>query len=131
MEQANLTKVLLQGFNLPAGGEKRVLPNLSVEKYDRLHFHLSNGSMAIGNIEVRILFGTRVGAKTLLSDSTVWFETGINETNFQYTTPANFNGTGFVLSVPVVTPLLYDVIIKNKGANPITDLHVTVLAQET
>lgn len=130
MEQASLSRVLLQGFNLAAGAEKRTLPNLAVDRHDRLHFHISNGTGAIPNVKVRILFGTRVGSKTLLSDSTVWFETGVNETNFEFTTPANFGGTGFILSVPVVTPLLFDVIVQNRGTSALNDLHVTVFAQE-
>ncbi len=121
---------LLVDFTLAGNSEKRLLPNLNVEKHDRLHFHFSNGTSGIANVKVRILFGTPVGSRILLADSTVWVEEGSNERDFEFTTPATYNSTGFVLSVPVVAPLLYDVIITNKGAAALNDLHVSVMAQE-
>jgi len=122
---------LLVDFTLAGNSQKRILPSLNVENFDRLHFHISNGTSSIANVHVRILYGTPVGARVLLADSTVWVEEGSNERDFEFTTPATYNGTGFVLSVPVVAPLLYDVIITNKGSTALNDLHVSVLAQET
>lgn len=130
MGQGNTSKILLTAFNLPATQVKRILPHLDVLKYDRLHFHISNGSMGIANTEVRILFGTQAGALTLLGDSTVWFEASAAERNFKYRTSATFNETGFILSVPVVAPLLYDVIITNHGTVALSALHVSVLMQQ-
>ncbi len=121
---------LLVAFNLAAGAQKRVLPNLNVENFDRLHFHISNGSASAAGLHVKILFGTQVGPLILLADSTVWFEAGANERNFEYKTPANYNETGFIISVPVVAPLLYDVIITNNSGTAKTSLHVSLLAQE-
>jgi hypothetical protein len=130
MGQRNTSKILLQAFNLPATQEKRILPHLDVLKFDRLHFHISNGSMGIANTEVRILFGTQAGALTLLGDSTVWFEASAAERNFKYRTPVTYGETGFIISVPVVAPLLFDVIITNHGTVPLSSLHVSVLMQQ-
>ena len=53
-----------------------------------------------------------------------------SERDFIFTTPATYNQTGFIISVPVVAPLLYDVILTNKGTLPLDDLYVALLAQE-
>ena len=120
-------KNLLVNFNLAAGAEKRILPNLAVENYDRLHFHVSNGTISVKGLKIRILFGTPVGAKILLTDSTVWFEKGSTEMEFSYTVPTS--STGIAMSVPVVAPLLYDVILSNTGNCALVGLHVSVMAQ--
>jgi hypothetical protein len=125
-----LQKVLLKGEPLAAGAEKRLLPSLDVSKWDRLHFHISGGTRSIADLSVRVLFGTPVDGKILLTDSTVWFEDTVWEREFSHTTPANYGGTGLVMSVPVVAPLLYDVILRNLGANEKPEVYVTVLAQE-
>ncbi|MGD8859928.1 MAG: hypothetical protein PVI30_07940 [Myxococcales bacterium] len=123
-------QILLEGETIAAGAEKRILPGLSVERWDRLHFHISNGSRAINDLHTRILFGTPVGSKILLADSTVWFEDTKNERDFEHTTPPSFGSTGFIMSVPVVAPHLYDVILRNLGGNDLTSVFVTVMAQE-
>jgi hypothetical protein len=123
-------KVLLQAQPLAAGAEKRLLPSLDVSDWDRLHFHISGGTRGVSELSVRILFGTPVDGKILLTDSTVWFEETVSEREFSFTTPSTYNGTGFVMSVPVVAPLLYDVILKNLGAHEKPELYVTLLAQE-
>jgi hypothetical protein len=123
-------KVLLKGQSLAAYSEKRLLPSLEVGKWDRLHFHISGGSGGVEGLSVRILFGTPVDGKILLTDSTVWFEETVSEREFSFTTPSTYNGTGFVMSVPVVAPLLYDVILKNLSPNEKPELYVTLMAQE-
>ena len=105
-------KVLLEGKPIAAGAEKRLLPALNVGRWDRLHFHISGGTRTIAGLSVKVLFGTPIDGKVLLTDSTVWFEESVSEREFSHTTPNNYNGTGFVMSVPVVAPLLYDVILK-------------------
>jgi hypothetical protein len=125
-----LQKVLLKGESLAADEEKRLLPSLDVSKWDRLHFHISGGTRGIAGLSVRVLFGTPVDGKTLLTDSTVWFEDTVWEREFSHTTPGTYNGTGFVISVPVVAPLLYDVILKNLSQSEKPELYVTVMAQE-
>lgn len=123
-------KVLLQGKSLAAGEEKRLLPSLDVSKWDRLHFHISAGTQAINGISVKILFGTPVGKKVLLTDRTVWYEDSVSEREFSHTTPSDYYGTGFVMTVPVVAPLLYDVIVKNLEDDTKPEVYVTVMAQE-
>ena len=132
MEGASLAleQVLLDGEPLAAGGEKRILPGLDVRRYDRLHFHVSGGSGNIADLNVRVLFGTPVQDKVLLADSTVWFEDTVWEREFSHTTPSGYNGTGIVLSVPVVSPQLYDVILQNLSAQAKAEVYVTVMAQE-
>ncbi len=120
--------VLLQGQPLAAGAEKRLLPNLNVSDHDRLHFHISAGVRGLAGLNVRILFGTPLAGKILLSDSTVWFEETASERDFSFTSTGS--GTGFVMSVPVIAPLLYDVILRNTSTNNIPELYVTVMAQE-
>lgn len=123
-------KVLLEGESIAAGEEKRLLPSLDVSNWDRLHFHISGGTRGISELSVRILFGTPVGSKILLTDSTVWFEDVTWEREFSHTTPSSYGGTGFVMSVPVVAPLLYDVILRNLGGSEKPEVYVTVMAQE-
>ena len=125
-----LERVLLDGESLAAGAEKRLLPGLDVKRWDRLHFHVSGGVRGIADLSVRILFGTPVGSKILLADSTVWFEDTVWEREFSHTTPASYGGTGIILSVPVVAPLLYDVILRNVGSDEKPEVFVTVMAQE-
>ena len=47
-----------------------------------------------------------------------------------HTTNNNYGGTGFIMSVPVVAPQLYDVILRNVGENSLETVYVTVMAQE-
>ncbi|MEW6348371.1 MAG: hypothetical protein AB1646_04875 [Thermodesulfobacteriota bacterium] len=126
-------KMLLQNETLTPGQEKRLGPHLDVSKWDRLHFHFGSDARSIASLNVRVLFatpipGTSCGA--ILADSTIWFEDTVSEREFAHTVPANFNGTGFVLSVPVVAPLLYDVILNNHGTADLTTLYVGLMAQE-
>ncbi|MEM7275790.1 MAG: hypothetical protein AAF547_22130 [Actinomycetota bacterium] len=125
-----LQAVIIDGETIAAGAEFRPLPNLDVSAHDRLHLHVSAGTSSVADISVRVLFGTPHGSKILLADSTVWFEDSRSEREFSYTTPATYNGTGFVMSVPVVAPMLYDVIINNRRGKDDVELYVTLLAQE-
>ena len=122
--------VLLDGESIGVGEEKRLLPGLDVSRWDRLHFHISGGTRAIRGISVRVLFGTPVDGKILLADSTVWYEDTVWEREFSHSVPSTYNGTGFVMSVPVVAPTLYDVILKNLGPQELQTVFVTVMAQE-
>jgi hypothetical protein len=133
METPTLTKVLLQDAVIPAGGEHRVLPNLDVKKYDRLHIHIGRDAKSVAGLSVRVLFSTPLPGLhcgAILADSTVWFEETVSEREFIWTAPLNFNGTGFIMSVPVVAPVLYDVILKNTGPQTLDTIYVTVMAQE-
>ncbi len=123
-------KVLLKGESLAAGQQKRLLPSLNVSQWDRLHFHISGGVRGVDGLSVRILFGTPLDDKILLADSTVWYEDTVSEREFSHTTPSTYNGTGFVMSVPVVAPLLYDVILRNLSDAEKPEVYVTVMAQE-
>jgi hypothetical protein len=108
-----LQQVLLDGQPMATGEEIRLLPGLAVSGFDRLHFHVSGGNESISSVSVRVLFGTPAGSRILLADSTVWFEDTVWEREFSHTAPSDYGGTGFVISVPVVAPLLYDVILRN------------------
>jgi hypothetical protein len=127
------TKVLLQDETISAGGEKRILPNMDVSKWDRLHFHIGADARAVAGLNVRILFGTPLKGThcgALLADSTIWYEETVSEREFSHSVPTNYNGTGFVMSVPVIAPLLYDVILKNNGNSALTTISVAVMAQD-
>lgn len=127
------TKILLKNATIAAGGEKRLLPGLNVGKWDRLHFHIGADARTVAGLSVRILFGTPLKGThcgALLADSTVWYEDTVSEREFSHTVPSTYNGTGFVMSVPVVAPLLYDVILKNNGSTDLETISVSVMAQE-
>ena len=126
-------KVLLQNETITAGQEKRLMPGLDVSKWDRLHFHIGADARAVNGLSVRILFGTPMAGLhcgALLADSTIWFEETASEREFSHTAPTTYNGTGFVMSVPVVAPQLYDVILRNTGTEDLKTICVTVMAQE-
>jgi hypothetical protein len=125
-----LQQVLLDGQPVAAGQERRLLPGLGVTAHQRLHFHVSGGIRGIENLSIRVLFGTPISGGTLLADSTVWFEDTIWEREFIHQVPANYGRTGLVMSVPVVAPLLYDVILTNTGPADLPQIYVTVFAQD-
>ncbi|MGH9252762.1 MAG: hypothetical protein ACRD0W_25080, partial [Acidimicrobiales bacterium] len=82
------------------------------------------------DLSIRVLFGTSVPGAILLADSTVWFEDTVWEREFSHDVPANYGSTGLVLSVPVVAPMLYDVILTNNGQTDKPTVYVALLAQE-
>ncbi len=127
------TKVLLKNESIPAGAEKRLLPSLDVSNWDRLHLHIAADARSVAGLQVRVLFGTPMSGThcgALLADSTIWYEETVSEREFSHTVPGNYNGTGFVMSVPVIAPLLYDVILRNTGTQNLETIYVTVMAQE-
>ena len=126
-------KVLVQKIAIPAGGQKRLLPNLDVSKWDRLHFHIGADAVSVAGLHVRILFGTPMTGThcgALLADSTIWYEETVSEREFSHLVPMNSGHTGFVMSVPVVAPLLYDVILRNTSNADLKTISVAVMAQE-
>jgi hypothetical protein len=129
-EKPTLSKLLLQNATIPAGQERRLLPNLDVRQYDRLHLHIGRLAKGVAGLSVRVLFGTPVPGGAILADSTVWFEETVSEREFSWAAPQNYGGTGFVVSVPVIAPMLYDVILKNSAAQPLDSLNVALMAQE-
>lgn len=127
-----LEKVLVQNQILLATDVLRTGCNLPVSSFRRLHLVISGNGGSVANLKASILFGTPVGAVTLISGGTVWMESGVTapvNTTFEYTAPANYKRTSFVLSVPVIAPLLYDVIIENMGKNAVPELYVTVMGE--
>jgi hypothetical protein len=132
-ERAALTQSLASDVTLAAGAEHRTLPGLDVKNYDRLHIHVGRNAKGVAGLSVRVLFGTPVTGLhcgAILADSTVWFEETVSEREFVWTAPQNYNRTGFVVSVPVVAPTLFDVIVTNTSTQPIDEIFVTLLAQE-
>src|SRR4051794_15418588 len=51
-----LQTLLLEGQAIAAGQERRLLPGLDVRRFTRLHLHISAGSRAIDDLNVRVLF---------------------------------------------------------------------------
>jgi hypothetical protein len=132
-ETPTLTKVLLQDATIAGHAEQRLMPNLDVKKYDRLHLHVGRDAKGVAGLAIKVLFGSPLQGLhcgALLADSTVWFEETVSEREFVWTAPTNYNRTGFVVSVPVVAPVLYDVILTNTTAQPLDTVSVTLLAQE-
>lgn len=126
-------KALLTNFTLAVGTKKRLMPGIDVSKWDRLHFHIGADARSIAGLSIRILFGTPVAETkcgALLADSVVWCEGKKEEIIFSHDIPTSYNGTGIIMSVPVVAPLLYDVILENKGTKSIETLYVMLMTQE-
>jgi hypothetical protein len=133
METAGMTKVLLENATIAPGAEKRLWPGLDVSKWDTLHLTVGANARGVPNLNVRMLFsvpmpGTHCGA--ILTDGTVAFDRDGVHRHFEYTTPASYGRTGFTMSVPVIAPVLYDVILRNTGTTPLQTIHVTLFAQE-
>lgn len=121
------TKILISDLTLRAGEEKRLLPGLPVAEYDRLHVHIGAKARGIDGLTARILFATSVPSGAILSNSTVWYGESTVDHDFVHAAPAGH--TGFIMSVPVVAPTLYDVILKNTSAKELVDIYVTLLAK--
>lgn len=132
-ETAGFTKLLLNNAKIAAGAETRLWPGLDVSKWDRLHLTIGGNARAVPNLHVRVLFsvpvsGTHCGG--ILTDGTVWFEDGASPRQFEYATPSGYGRTGFTISVPVVAPVLYDVILRNTGGQELESVYVALFAQE-
>ena len=65
----------------------------------------------------------------LLTGSRVWFEESVSEREFSSTCPSTNGGTGFVMSVPFVAPLLFDAIVSHDGGEGRPGLWVTAMTQ--
>ena len=132
-ETPALSKLLVSNATIAAGQELRLWPGLDVSKWDRLHLTVGGDARAVPNLQVRVLFsvpvpGTHCGG--ILTDGTLSFEDGGAPRRFEYATPADFGRTGFTMTVPVVAPVLYDVILRNVGTQPLPSVYVAVFAQE-
>jgi len=132
-EVAGLTKVLLSNATIPAGQEVRLWPGMDVSRWDRLHFTIGADARGVPGLDVRVLFSVPIAGLHcggLLTDGTVWFEDGATPRDFHYATPATYGETGFTLSVPVIAPVLYDVILRNTGSTALETIYVALFAQE-
>lgn len=131
-----LQTVLFEDITIEPGEEKRLVPwkGLDVSTYDRLHFHIGTlPGTGVAQLKVTILFATEVtdDGQSILANSTIWFEDTVKEREFTFTPPIGYRGTGFVMSVPVVTPKLFDVILRNtRDRVSLENIYVTVMAQE-
>jgi hypothetical protein len=126
-------KELLHDETIAAGATRRLFPGIDVSMWDRLHFLIAADARTIAGLSCRILFGTPMAGTHcgyLLADSTVWYEDDVSEREFSWDVPAGYNGTGLAMSVPVIAPYLYDVILENKGSTDLQSIYVTVMAQE-
>jgi len=133
VETAGMTKVLLQNATIMPGAEKRLWPGLDVSKWDTLHLTIGANARGVPNLNVRVLFsvpmpGTHCGG--ILTSETVAFDKDGVPRRFEYATPAGYGNTGFTMSVPVVAPVLYDVILRNTGSTPLETIYVALFAQE-
>jgi hypothetical protein len=132
-ETAGFTQVLLSNATIAAGAEKRLWPGLDVSKWDRVHLTVGGNARAVDHLNVRVILstpipGTHCGG--ILTSSTIWYEGSAQTVDFEHETPPGYGQTGFTMSVPVVAPVLYDVILRNTGATELTAVYVTLFAQE-
>lgn len=132
-ETAGFTRILLSNKTIAAGQEVRLWPGLDVSKWDRLHLTIGADARSVASLDVRVLFSVPVPGMHcggILTDSTIWFEDQAAPRSFQHATPANFGSTGFTMSVPVIAPVLYDVILRNTGGATLEAVYVALFAQE-
>ncbi|MFN2344994.1 MAG: hypothetical protein ABR616_04695 [Dermatophilaceae bacterium] len=132
-ETAGMTKVLLSNATIAAGAETRLWPGLDVSKWDVLHLTVGADARGVANLNVRVLFSVPIAGMHcggILTNSTVPFDKDGIPRRFEYTTPAGYGGTGFTMSVPVIAPVLYDVILRNTGSTPLETIYVALFAQE-
>lgn len=128
------TKVLLTNATIPVGTETRLWPGLDVSRWDRLHLTIGADAVTVAGLDVRVLFstpmtGTHCGG--ILTGSTVWLEGTRQEIDFHHVTRPDYGSTGFTLTVPVVAPILYDVLLRNIGTHDLHTIYVTLFAQDT
>lgn len=132
-ETAGFTKVLLSNASIAAGAEMRLWPGLDISKWDRLHITVGGDARGVEHLNARVLLSTPVPGTHcggILTDSTIWFEGSAQPVEFEHETPPSYGRTGFTMSVPVVAPVLYDVILRNTGTTELTNIYVTLFAQE-
>lgn len=122
-----LSRVLLSDLDLDPGAEKRLLPGIAVSDFDRLHIHIGAKARGIKGLKARVLFASPITSGALLSDSTIWYGESTSEHVFEHTEMGG--GTGYVMSVPVVAPTLYDIILRNTSSVKISDIYVSLLAK--
>ncbi len=123
-----LKSILLQSEEILPGKPIRLLPKMEVEEFHRLHLHVSNIKNDIRNLSVRVVFGTPVPSKVLTCDHSVWFERNADGEQLQFTATEERGKTGMVLSVPVIAPLLYDIVLENLGDDILDQVFVTLMA---
>jgi hypothetical protein len=126
-ENRPMMKVLLQDGSVAAGQEMRLLPELNVGDHAWLHIHIGRSGKAVSNLAVRVLFGPLVPAGA--GESAGPRDTD-NEREFLFRTPANYNQTGLIVSVPVIAPLLSEIVLTNNGSQTVDELYIALLAQE-
>lgn len=132
-ETAGFTKVLASNITIAAGGQQRLWPGLDISKWDRLHFTIGADAVAVPSLNVMILQSVTIPGMHcggLLTSSDIWFEERVKEVEFVHQTPATYGRTGFTMSVPVVAPTLYDVIVRNTGLRDLKTIYVALFAQE-
>ena len=132
-ETAGFTKVLLADATLAAGQQLRLWPGLDISAWDRLHLTIGGDARPLPALNVRVLLSVPVPGSHcggILTSTDIDLDGPRTETEFEHTTPADYGHTGFTITVPVVAPLLYDVILRNTGTTDLTSIYVTLFAQE-
>ncbi|MDT0353960.1 hypothetical protein [Pseudonocardia charpentierae] len=123
-----LQQLLLDGRPVAAGEERRLLPMIDLSAYAQLHFHISDRIQPIGGIAVRVVFGTPAPGTILLADSVAPIAQTSTPRAREYEVPAECDSTGIIISVPVVAPMLYDVVLTNRSPTARSQLYVAVFA---
>jgi len=121
---------LVDGVSIAAGGELRTVllgttPIDPPQFRETIVFHLSGGTSAIENINVRILFGTDKDALILLGSTLVDFTQGKTKAELEHLVPEGFGRTGVFIKVPILSEMLYDVILENVGDADTPPLYLT------
>lgn len=129
---AGYLKTLASGVTIGAGKEYRYITSggkpFDVSRYNYLHIIVGRKAKSVANLEITVLLSVSVPAGALLIREYTNCE---NRTRNSFTVrlPSNYNKTAYVLRVPVIAPMLYDVIVKNRGTKDIDDVHVILFAK--
>lgn len=54
----------------------------------------------------------------------------LDRRNYKPLRKANFGSTGFTMSVPVIAPVLYDVILRNTGTSALDKVYVALFTPD-
>jgi hypothetical protein len=126
------TKTIASSVTIAGGAEYRYITAggepFDVSKYNYLNIIVGRKAKAIPDLEITVLFSVSVPAGALLiREYTNLGNDSKNELSVRL--PSNYNKTGYILRVPVIAPMVYDIMVKNHGSNDLDDVHIILFAK--
>jgi len=128
-----MKKLLYVREEFTPGDVASVTPELDIDGFDRLHIIVSGRGHSVADVSAQVMFSTPVELDDttihLVADGTVWYEVGGTALEFFYQAPPRYERASFVMSVPVIGPVLWQINLKNNGDKTIP-LMVALYAQD-